>query len=242
MIVDKKNKEYDESKDSKIHKGHRGRLKKQVILNGIDNWPEHQVLEFLLFFGVPQRNTNEIAHNLIATYGSLINVFNASFDSLTKIKGVGNNIATLIILIPKLFRYIENMKVEEKSISFQNSAQVARYMTPKFYNLTHEILYVLAFDNKQKLISADIILEGVVNRINIDNRKIVEAVILNHASNIILCHNHPSGFCAPSYDDIVATKCIIEYLGSMGVTILDHIIISDNEYCSMMDMEYIKRN
>ncbi|MBP0979708.1 MAG: hypothetical protein J6C55_03610 [Oscillospiraceae bacterium] len=229
----------EDKKDKGLHVGHRERLKKQAVLHGIDNWPEHQVLEYLLFFGIPQRDTNELAHKLINKYGSIIGVLEASYDSLKENKGLGDNVANLITLIPKLFKYIENIKVNKKHLNFSNISQVAQYMTPKFYNVSHEVLYVLSLDNKQKLISSDIVLNGVVNRVNIDQRKIVENVISNNASNIVLCHNHPSGISLPSHDDIVATKKIIEIMNEIGVTVLDHIIIADNEYCSMMEMEYI---
>ena len=222
-----------------IHSGHRERLKEQAALYGIDHWPQHQVLEHLLFFAIPQRDTNEIAHKLIDKYGSLVDVFKASFDSLKEIKGLGDNSAALITLIPKLFRYVENIKVNQKSLTFEHVSQVAQYMIPKFYNVKKEILYVLILDNKQSLISADIVLEGVINRINVDPRVIMEKVMAHNASNIVLCHNHPDGLAAPSYEDIMLTKKIVEILGEFGINVLDHIIVADNEYCSMMEMEYL---
>lgn len=232
----------EDRKDNRLHNGHRERLKKQAILYGIDNWPEHQVLEYLLFFGIPQRDTNELAHRLINRYGSIVSVLEASYDSLKENKGLGDNVASLITLIPQLFKYIENIRVSKKHLNFKSVSQIAQYMTPKFYNVSREVLYVLSLDNKQKLLSADVVLEGVVNRVNVDQRKIVENVIGNNASNIVLCHNHPSGIPAPSHDDIIATKKIIETMNEIGITVLDHIIITDSEYCSMMEMEYLNYN
>ena len=192
-----------------------------------------------MFFGVPQKDTNELAHRLINKYGSLIGVFQASYDSLKEEKGLGDNTASLITLIPMLFKYVETSKFKDRQLTFKDIAQVVQYMIPRFYNVTHEILYILTFDNKQKLIAADVVLEGVVNRVNIDQRKIVEQVIKRNASNIVLCHNHPSGIPLPSHDDIVATRKIIEILGEIDVCVLDHLIIAGDEYCSMTEMEYL---
>lgn len=239
MLNNKRENKSENKKDECLHSGHRERLKQQAVLYGIDNWPEHKVLEYLLFFGIPQRDTNELAHRLINKYGSIVDVLEASYDSLKSNRGMGKNVANLITLIPKLYKYIENIKVNKKYLNFQSISQVAQYMTPKFYNVSNEVLYVLSLDNKQKLISADIVLEGVVNRVNIDKRKIVESVISNNAANIVLCHNHPNGISSPSHDDIITTKKIIETMNEIGVTVLDHIIIADNEYCSMMELEYI---
>lgn len=224
---------------SNLHIGHRARLKKQAALGGIDNWPEHQVLEYLLFFGVPQKDTNELAHKLIEKFGSIVEVFKASADALKTVNGLGDNAASLITLIPRLFRYMENMKINTREASFKDAAQIAEYMIPKFYNVTNELLYVLTLDNKQKLISADIVLDGVVNRVTVDYRRIVDTVVLNNASSIILCHNHPSGFATPSHDDIVATRKVVEFLEQMNVTVVDHVIIADKEYCSMVEMDYL---
>lgn len=225
-----------------LHNGHRARLKKQVALSGIDNWPEHQVLEYLLFFGIPQKDTNELAHKLINKFGSLVDVFEASADALKKVKGLGDNVASLITFIPWLFRYVENMKINTKETFFNSSVQVAKYMIPKFYNVTRELLYILTLDNKQKLISADIVLEGVINRVNVDYRRIVDILVLNNASNVVLCHNHPSGFAIPSHDDVIATRKIVEFLDKINVAVIDHIIIADREYCSMAELDYLNRD
>lgn len=230
----------DKNENKNLHIGHRERLREQAVKQGIDHWPPHQVLEYLLFFGIPQKDTNEIAHRLINEYGSLIDVFNASFESLKKVKGLGNNVASLITFIPQLFKYIENLKVSNQYATFTNTCQIAKYMRSKFYNVSHEILYLLTFDNKQHLLSADIILEGVVDRVNIDKRKIIEKVIFNKASSVVLCHNHPSGLSYPSHDDILATRKIVSFLSEIDVKVLDHIIIADLEYSSLMEMEYLE--
>ena len=136
-----------------IHKGHRERFKKQVTLNGIDSLSEHQVLEYLLFFGLPQKDTNELAHRLIDKYGSLVGVFQATYDSLKEEKGLGDNTASLITLIPMLFKYIEKSRFNDRQLVFKNVAQIVQYMIPRFYNTTHEILYILTFDNRKKLVA-----------------------------------------------------------------------------------------
>lgn len=229
----------NDKEKNNIHKGHRERLRKQVISFGVDNWAEHQVLEFLLFFALPQKDTNELAHKLIEEYGSIVNVLEAPFESLKDFKGLGNNTASLLNFMPKLFKYVENIRVRDACLKFEHISQVVKYMTPKFYNTYKESLYMLSFDNQQRLISEDIILEGVVNKVNVDQRKIVEIVVKNNASSVIFCHNHPLGLATPSHDDIISTRKIVDFLADIGVKVLDHVIIAGVQACSMRELEYM---
>ena len=98
-----------------IHEGHRDRLRKRFLDEGLDNFHDHNVLELLLFYSIPRKDTNEEAHNLIDTFGSLSGVFNASHEDLCKVKGIGENTATLIKMMPELFK-----KYEGKSKGFNS--------------------------------------------------------------------------------------------------------------------------
>ena len=87
-----------------LHEGHRQRLKERFLREGLDHFEPHTVLELLLFYAVPQRDTNELAHRLIARFGSLDAVFDAAFDELCAVEGIGRNTATLLKLVPDLTR------------------------------------------------------------------------------------------------------------------------------------------
>ena len=90
-----------------VHEGHRDRLRQRFLQEGLENFQDHNVLELLLFYSIPRKDTNEEAHNLINRFGSLSGVFDASFEELCEVKGIGENSAALIKIMPELFKKYE---------------------------------------------------------------------------------------------------------------------------------------
>lgn len=87
-----------------VHDGHRARMKARFVRNGLDNFDDHSVLELLLFYAVPRRDVNELAHALLDHFGTLDAVFEASYEDMMRVPGVGENVATLLTLIPQVGR------------------------------------------------------------------------------------------------------------------------------------------
>ncbi len=97
-----------------IHSGHRSRLKEITAKTGLENMPEHQVLEFLLTFVIPRKDTNPIAHNLIKSFGSLSGVLEASSNDLVKVDGIGKKTADFLSCLPEIFSCYRISKGKEK--------------------------------------------------------------------------------------------------------------------------------
>ena len=87
-------------KKKSIHTGHRGRVKEEFLARGIEGWPDHRVLELMLFFALPQGDTNPLAHELIDRFGSLDRVLDALPEELMKTPGLGTHAATFLKLFP----------------------------------------------------------------------------------------------------------------------------------------------
>ncbi len=226
----------DNSKNN-IHNGHRERLKERFLKEGLANFPSHNVLELLMFYSIPFKDTNDLAHALIDTFGSLAAVFDADFDELCKVNGIGKNTATLIKLMPELFRKYEIDKVTNDDIILDTCERVANYVSKYFKGLSVERLCLLCLDSNFKVLCFETISEGTVNFAPINNRKIVELAYKHNASSLILVHNHPSGVVAPSKADVNSTMTIIELLKSLGLRLNDHIIIGKGD-----DFFSFKRN
>ena len=86
------------------HEGHRERLKERFLNEGLLGFHDHNILELLLFYVIPRKDTNEIAHELLREFGSLSAVFDADIELLKQVPGIGDNAATFIKLIPQLAR------------------------------------------------------------------------------------------------------------------------------------------
>ncbi len=207
------------------HEKHRERVRENFMKNGLETFQPHNMLELLLFFSIPVKDTNEIAHNLINRFGSLSEVFDADYEKLLEVDGVGERSAMLIKLVPELFREYEKDKLNDKDVRLNSSELVAEYMSRYFKGLTEERLYLLCLDKNCKVLSVDLISEGTINATMINNRKIVESAILSKAASVILIHNHPSGVTAPSKNDINVTIDMADMLKSVGIRFSDHIII-----------------
>lgn len=219
--------------DSKMHKGHRERLKNRFIAEGLDNFEPHAILEMILFYSVPRRDTNPIAHRLLDYFGgSLIRVFDAPIEELCKVEGVGMNTATLIKLFPEVCRrYL--MEMRETGDIIKTSKDAAKCFIPMFIGRTNEMVAIICIDAKGKILFCNTIFEGTVNAAAVSIRRFVEVAVRYAATDIIMAHNHPGGLAIPSEDDIVVTKKVADALKTVNINLLDHIIVSGSDWVSL---------
>ena len=113
-----------------VHNGHRERLKNRFIEHGLVNFNELNALELLLFYAIPRKDTNELAHALLDRFETLSGVFEASFQELTEVPGIGENAATLILLIPQIIR--KCFETKDGNVEFiTNSEAAGRYFVPR---------------------------------------------------------------------------------------------------------------
>lgn len=217
-----------------IHDGHRARLKNRFSKQGLDSFDEHNILELLLFFALPRRDTNPIAHELIRHFGNLEAVFDAPADELKKVPGLGENAAILIRLLPAIGRRCAISR--SRGYEFIDSSEKAgAAFVPLYLNERDELVYVMCLDAKNKLICTTRLSCGATNTTEISLRKIAELALAKNASAVIISHNHTSGIAVPSVDDQSSTKLIKETLERIGISLLDHIIVAGEDFISMAD-------
>lgn len=217
-----------------MHDGHRSRIRKRFMLNGFDGFEDHEILELALFYAIPRKNTNVIAHELLNRFGTVDAVFDAPINMLKEIEGVGESAVIFIKMISGLARiYMERkFKNDEKAPEISD---INDRITLKFIGRSEELVVVVLFDAKGKVIYEGVVNKGTVNAVDIYARKIIELIVLYNASSVILAHNHPSGFAVPSVEDIESTAKLNKILQSMHVSLLDHIIVADGDYVSLRE-------
>ena len=152
------------------HDGHRERLKKR-FLSSPDSFEDHELLELILFYSIPRKDTNEIAHDLLNHFGSLKGVFDADFSELIKIKGIKENSATLIKLIPQISRAYLLDKVSDDNL-YDRADKIGEYLTSLYVGETVETVYILLLDNSYHLLNTVKLIEGNVNSAVITPKKI----------------------------------------------------------------------
>lgn len=215
-----------------IHAGHRQRLKERFLKDGLDNFEEHQVLELLLFYGIPQRDTNEIAHELIRKFGTLSRVLEATPEELSQVKYVGDNVTTLFQLITAVARYYQVSCAMREEI-LPTIEACGKYLVPFFYQRPNETVFLLCLDAKCKVLCCEKVGEGSVNSAGVPIRKIVELALKSNATAAILAHNHPSGLAIPSGEDIQTTRRVAMALDAVEISLVDHIIVADHDWTSL---------
>lgn len=221
--------------EKNIHKGHRQKVKNRYIETGFDGMADHNILELLLFFGIPYKDTNTIAHDLMDTFGNFSGVLKASIAELKSVKGMTENAACLInMILPLYSRYSSDVKTERPTL--MTTEEVVDYMRPKFLDTTNERAYAMCFDHNHYLIAVRKLSEGDAYTTLFDMRKLASAVLETKATGVLLVHNHPNGISLPSSDDIAQTKSAYEFLNSLKVSLMDHIIISQEGCCSMISV------
>lgn len=220
-----------ENKKKNVHEGHRERMRNKYVNKGIEVFEQHEILEMLLFYAIPRKNTNDIAHRLLEACGSLSAVFDAPIDILMQ-QGLSYNAAVLLHMIPDLSRAYQSDKFdnEEKIITDEN---IGQKMVHLFAGKNEECVYAFFLDAKGKEKYSGIISKGDASSAPMFSKDIVSIAARCKAVTVIIAHNHPSGVAFPSRADLEATADIADALDTIGVHLADHIIVADRDYISL---------
>ncbi len=229
--------ENEKVKKKNIHAGHRERVKARFDASGLEDFSDHQILEFLLFYAIPQRDTNEMAHKLLNEFGSLSGVFDAKVHEIEKIVGKGGaRLIKLIMPIAKRY-YLDR---ENYAKVFTSPSDIGNYVVNYFIGETFEKIILLCFDAKLKLLNVTQIAEGNVSSCNINNRLVCETALKYNASMVVLAHNHPGGIALPSREDMMLTKDLSEFLDTLDIELFDHIVVGNRDFVSFRDSNMMR--
>lgn len=217
------------------HEGHRERMKKRFMKEGsFDNFTPHEILEVLLYSTITRGDTNATAHELIHEFGNLANVFEADPEQLMQVHGVGERSAFLLSLVPHLCAAYNQAKWS-RNITLGTTELVGQYAINLFIGRNHEEFRIICVDSCRRVFYQGVVLRGTVNEVPAYPRLIVEEAIRRKAQYVILAHNHPGGSALPSEADCMATEKIILALDAINITVLDHVIVSGQQYYSMLE-------
>lgn len=217
-----------------LHEGHREKLKQRFIEEGLESFEDHQILELLLFYSIPRRDTNEIAHRLLKKFGTLEAIFDSPPEQLMTLGKVTRNTAVLLSMIPELSRKYMLLKQGKKPV-LDSSLKAGQYVTKLFIGKNYEAFYICCLNSQNQLNYAALVHEGTINEAPVYPRIIVETALRYQANSVILAHNHPGGSLKPSSADIEVTRRITEALRAISIKVVDHIIVSGNDYYSFVE-------
>ena len=227
--------------NEKDSQGHRERIKEKFLKNGIDGFAEYEILELLLTYCIPRKDTKPIAKELLNKFKSLDNVFKADFDKLSAVDGLGKNSIAFLKLIGDLpsIIYKDELKnkklVDKETLKISNKDILLKYLRNKIGYEEIEKFYVLYLSSSNEVIEFEENSVGTLDRSSVYPREIYKKIINLNAKSIILAHNHPSDNITPSKSDIELTNEIAKGLKNFGALLIEHIIITKNSYFSFLE-------
>ena len=220
--------------EKSLHQGHRERLRRRFLEHGLENFAEHEALELLLCYAIARQDVNPLAHRLMETFGTLEGVLCASVEELCRVPGIGEQTATLLHLIYPLYGRARFSAAGRETI-LNSKEKIGAYLMARLAGVREERMYQLCLDAKGKLLSCRLLGDGTVDAVSFSTRRVMENAIQTHAAVVALGHNHPSGVALPSAEDIAATKAVAEVLRTINIRLVDHVVVADNDFVSMVD-------
>ena len=221
--------------DTALSEGHRSRLLDRFSKNGLPALHDHEILELILTYAIPRRDTKPMAKELLKRYKSINGVMNAPVAELESIKGIGRRSALIFPLLRDTMAYCLKEKYEKQPL-VSHRHDVEEYLRFYFGGRRDEYVAAVYLDNGNHILQTDLISEGTVNQCVIYPRTIVERALKCGAASIILAHNHPGGALRPSEADWVITERLYTVCKLLEIPLLDHIIISKQKVVSLREL------
>ena len=221
------------------HAGHRERMKAEFLARGLEGWPDHRVLELLLFYTIPQGDVNDLAHELVERFGSLAGVLDASVEELKKVKGVGDHTAVFLRMLPAVLGRYQGARTRLSAI-INSPEEAYAWLEPYFFGARNEMVYVLCLDGKRQVLGVRKVAEGSIELAEVNTRRIAEEAIGLRAAQIYVAHNHVSNLAIPSQADWLTTDTLRGALRPNGIEHIAQQVFVDGDMVSRKDSEHLK--
>lgn len=213
------------------NEGHRNRLRQRFEKSGFEGFHDYEVLELLLTYAIPRRDTKPIAKTLLEKFNTIQKVFDASVEKIKEIDGIGENAALFIkVLRETIAEYFRETAIERKV--FKALDELVDYLKAVIGGRQNEIVHGLYLNSKNELLHSENLGEGTVSEAIAFPRKIVEIALKHNATSVILAHNHPGGLPEPSDNDNLLTDAVKKALMTVNISLQEHVIISNEGFYS----------
>ena len=211
------------------------RPRERLISLGVENLNNEELLSILLKTGSKNLSAKDLANNLLKQIGSIQKLKEVNYHVLREIKGIGDAKACSILTAVELGKRIRQENNSLNNICITNAGIVFEHFNNLFYSKKQEYFYCIYLDNRKKVIDVKLLFIGTLNQSLVHPREVFKEAVLLSASSIICIHNHPSGNIVPSKDDINLTERLMNVGLLMGIKVIDHIIIGNDEYYSFVE-------
>lgn len=211
-------------------------LREKLLTAGPSSLSDTELLAILISSGSRKKSCLHLAIELIKKMGDLRAILNCSYQDFSQVNGVGLVRYAQLQAVKEICRRSDLISLQ-KDIKINNSQQSFAFLKRQLRDLRHETFAAIFLDNQHRVLAFEQIFKGTINAATVFIRPIIDRVLNLNAAAVILAHNHPSGVCDPSKQDVLVTKKIQQALDLMEVRLLDHVIIGDNEVYSILNSQ-----
>ncbi|HKR16827.1 RadC family protein [Rhizorhapis sp.] len=218
--------------------GHRERLRRRLLDGGPEALLDHELIEYLLALAIPRRDTKPLAKQLLAEFGGIGGLLTADAEALKRVSGMGEtSVAAIKIAQASALRLVKSQVANQPVLASWQA--LLDYLRADMAHMMVERVRVLHLNSRNMLIRDENMGDGSVDQAAIYVREVIRRAIDLGSASLILVHNHPSGDPAPSQQDILITRNIIDAGKKLGIAVHDHIIIGRQGHSSMRAMGLI---
>ncbi|MBR4136185.1 MAG: DNA repair protein RadC [Bacteroidales bacterium] len=194
-----------------------------------------ELIAILLRTGTDTENAVELSKRILSNYGNSLNALSeATLHDLLKTRGIGQVKAVTLLAAFELGRRIRAEVVEQGRV-VKSSADIVELIQPRIARLKHEEFWAVFLNQAARILKIAQISKGGLTNTTVDVRMILQEALMQKATGIILCHNHPSGSVRPSLDDKNLTRQIVEAAKVLNIKVIDHVVVSGDSYYSFAD-------
>ncbi|MFH1446130.1 MAG: DNA repair protein RadC [Chloroflexota bacterium] len=212
--------------------GHRSRLRTRLTKAGRTAFADHELLELLLTYAIPRKDTKQLAKKLIEQFGSFAAVLDQPKERLLQIEGIGPQTSVFLSAIrASLTRYLEQKVENVRTIS--KPEDVTEFLRVHLGSNQRECLMILCLNDANRLVHHDTVIEGTVNRAPFYPREVIKTALMHNATGMIMVHNHPCGDPTPSENDHRITNMMEKLAKEFNIKFHDHLIVTPRNALSL---------
>ncbi len=215
--------------------GHRARLRDRLLTAGEPALADHEIVEYLLALALPRRDTKPLAKALLADFGGIGPLMSADPESLRRVPGMGDTSVAAIKIVQASILRVLGDAVRGRPV-LANWQGLLDYLRADMAHRMNERVRVLHLDSKNQLIRDEVMSDGSIDQSAIYVREVVRRALELGSASLIIVHNHPSGDCTPSSQDVAVTRSIVAACKALGISLHDHIIVGANTHSSMRSL------
>ena len=201
---------------------------------GVGGLGDNELLAIVLGHGSPHASALELANAILSVVGGVHGLARCSTDELRRLPGIGCARAAQLVAAVEVGRRTL-VRPRRERVQILSARDAALLLVPQFGSQPVEHFGVLLLDTKHRVLRASLVSVGSLDASVVHPREVFRAATSAGAAAIVLFHNHPSGDATPSRDDVALTKRLIRAGELMGITVLDHVIVTENGFASLRD-------